>query len=238
MLSEKEKIRYNRHIILPQIGIDGQIKLKNAKVVVIGAGGLGSPVLQYLAAAGVGVIGIVDNDIVDESNLQRQILYTTNDIGKPKVEVAKRNLTALNPNVEIKIYKTFLTSENAEDIISKYDIVVDCPDNYETRYITSKACVKLGKPHVFGAISEFEGQLSVFNYNKGPTYQELFPDVLEQSQIDNNASAKGVIGVLPGVIGSLQANETIKIITGAGEILSGKLFIINLNNLFTNIINI
>ena len=193
----------------------------------VGAGGLGCPALQYLAAAGVGTIGIIDGDTVDESNLQRQILFSTTDIGRKKVEVAKEKLNALNPDVSITIYPEILSPKNALEIIERYDIVIDGTDNFATRYLVNDACVKLNKPFVYGAIHKFEGQVSVFNFNGGPTYRCLFPDAPSQSQIPNCAEA-GVLGVLPGVIGTLQATEAMKLILGIGGLLSGKLKMVNL----------
>lgn len=222
MLALNELSRYKRHILLPEIGIEGQEKLKKAKVLVIGAGGLGCPALQYLTAAGVGTIGIVDNDIIDESNLQRQILYTTEDVGKSKVETAKQRLSQLNPYTEFKAYNIRLISENALGIIENFDLVIDGSDNFSTRYLVNDACVIMKKPLVFGSIYKFEGQVSVFNFKNGPTYRCLFPDPPTDSQ---SCSEIGVIGVLPGIIGSLQANEAIKIITEIGQVLSGKLLV-------------
>jgi adenylyltransferase/sulfurtransferase len=224
-----EKIRYARHISLSEIGETGQQKLLEAKVLVIGAGGLGCPALQYLVAAGVGTIGIVDGDTVDESNLQRQILFSTADIGRKKVEVAKERLNALNPDVFVKIYPEHLTAENAIAIINQYEVLIDGTDNFATRYLVNDACIKLNRPFVYGAIHKFEGQVSVFNFDGGPTYRCLFPDPPSQSQIPNCAEA-GVLGVLPGVIGTLQATEAIKLILGIGKPLSGKLKMLNLLN--------
>lgn len=225
-MTDKELTRYNRHIILPEIGIEGQEKLKQAKVLVIGAGGLGCPVLQYLVAAGVGHIGIVDNDKVDESNLQRQILYSTEDIGKYKAEVAKEKLLKQNPFVNLTSHTCFLTSKNAIEIINQYNIIVDGSDNFPTRYLVNDACVILNKPLVFGSIFKFEGQVSVFNYKGGPTYRCLYPAPPAANEVPN-CSEIGVIGVLPGIIGTLQSNEVIKIITGIGEVLSGKLLTVD-----------
>ena len=221
-LNTEEIKRYARHLILPEIGIEGQQKLKQAKVLVIGAGGLGCPVLQYLIAAGVGTIGIVDFDRVEESNLQRQILYSTGDIGKYKVEVAKEKLSKQNPFVKIITYCQLLTATNALEIISNYEIIVDGSDNFATRYLVNDACVILNKSLVFGSIFKFQGQLSVFNYKGGPTYRCLYPEPPADGEIPNCAEI-GVMGVLPGIIGALQANEVIKIIVGVGEVLSGKL---------------
>lgn len=226
MFSTEELNRYNRHIILPEIGIEGQEKLKQAKVLVIGAGGLGCPLLQYLVAAGVGHIGIVDNDKVDESNLQRQILYSSEDIGKYKAEVAKEKLSQQNPFINLTSHISYLTSQNASQLISQYDIIVDGSDNFPTRYLVNDACVILNKPLVFGSVFKFEGQVSVFNYKDGPTYRCLYPTPPAPDEAPN-CSEVGVIGVLPGIIGTLQANEVIKIITGIGEVLSGKLLTID-----------
>lgn len=222
-------MRYARHISLEEVGEAGQQKLLDAKVLMIGAGGLGCPALQYLAAAGVGTIGIVDGDTVDESNLQRQVLFSTSDIGTKKVEAAKVRLEALNPDVAIDLYPFNLMSDNALNIIQEYDLVIDGTDNFATRYLVNDACIKLDKPFVYGAIHKFEGQVSVFNFENGPTYRCLFPDPPSQSQIPN-CSEVGVLGVLPGVIGTLQATEAIKIILGIGEPLSGKLKMLNLLN--------
>ncbi|MCC6690839.1 MAG: molybdopterin-synthase adenylyltransferase MoeB [Bacteroidia bacterium] len=222
MFSDKELKRYNRHIILSEIGVEGQEKLKQAKVLVIGAGGLGCPVLQYLTAAGLGEIGIVDNDKIDESNLQRQVLYSTDDIGKYKAETAKDKLLRQNPYIKITSYVTYLNQQNALDIISKYNIIVDGTDNFPTRYLVNDACVILNKPFVFGSIFKFEGQVSVFNYKNGPTYRCLYPSPPAPGEVPN-CSEIGVLGILPGMIGTLQANEVIKMITNIGEVLSGKL---------------
>ena len=237
MLSKKEIKRYNRHIIMPEIGSEGQEKLKAAKVLVVGAGGLGCPVLQYLTAAGVGTLGICDFDFVDESNLQRQILFATTDIGKPKAKVAAEKLAAQNPFVRFNIHNTMLTKDNALELFSKYDIIVDGSDNFPTRFMVNDACVISGKPLVFGAIYKFEGQVAVFNYQNGPTYRCLVPEQPDSSEM-LSCSQIGVIGVLPGIIGSYQANEVIKIITGAGEVLSGKLLIIDTLKMEHNILTI
>lgn len=231
MLNKEEISRYSRHLLLPEIGIAGQEKLKNAKVLVIGAGGLGCPVLLYLTAAGVGEIGIVDFDKVEESNLQRQVLYTVEDIGKPKAEVAAVKLAKQNPFVKFAVYPHQLNNKNALEIIKDFDIIVDGTDNFSTRYLVNDACVILDKPLIYGSIYRFEGQVSVFNYHnkngiKGPTYRCLFP-VPPGPESSPNCSEIGVLGVLPGIIGTLQANETIKLITSIGETLSGKLLIIN-----------
>jgi molybdopterin/thiamine biosynthesis adenylyltransferase/rhodanese-related sulfurtransferase len=226
--SPQELARYNRHIIIPEFGIAAQQKLKDARVLVIGSGGLGSPVLLYLAAAGVGTLGIVDFDIVDDSNLQRQVLFGVDEIGKPKVEAAKRRLEALNPYINIEIYNQQITSANALDIIRNYDVVADGTDNFPTRYLVNDACVLLDKPNVYASIFQFEGQVSVFNYvdasgNRGPNYRDLYPTPPPPGLVPSCAEG-GVLGVLPGIIGSLQASEVIKVITGIGETLSGRFF--------------
>lgn len=221
-MNTEELKRYNRHLILPEIGMKGQQKLKQAKVLVIGAGGLGCPALQYLVAAGVGYIGIVDDDKVDESNLQRQILFSTEDIGEYKVKVAKEKLSKQNPFIYIATHQCYINNQNALAIIDKYDIVVDGSDNFPTRYLLNDACVLLNKVLVFGSIFKFQGQVSVFNYKDGPTYRCLYPTPPRENEVPN-CSEIGVIGILPGIVGTLQANEVIKIITEIGEVLSGKL---------------
>jgi len=225
-LTDIEKNRYSRHILLDKVGLDGQEKLKGAKVLVIGAGGLGCPVLQYLTAAGVGTIGVIDYDIVDESNLQRQILFTINDIGKNKAEVAVERLAQLNPHVGFNVYAEKLTTINALDLFSKYDVIVDGTDNFSTRYLVNDACVITGKPLVYGAIYKYEGQVTVFNYKGGPSYRCLFPEPPKAGSVPN-CSEVGVIGVLPGLIGTQQANEVIKIILEIGQTLSGRLLTYN-----------
>ncbi|MGZ3865731.1 MAG: molybdopterin-synthase adenylyltransferase MoeB [Bacteroidia bacterium] len=237
MLNEKEIRRYARHLILPEIGESGQIKLKQAKVLVVGAGGLGCPVLQYLTAAGLGTIGIVDADRVDESNLQRQILLSTEDIGKYKAEVAKEKLAKQNPHIDLISYVSYLTSANVLELISQYDIVVDGSDNFATRYLVNDACVMLNKILVFGSIFKFDGQVSVFNYRNGPTYRCLYPEPPDAGEVPNCAET-GVLGVLPGICGSLMANETIKIITGIGNVLSGKLLMFDSLTMQFNSVNI
>ena len=214
--------RYNRHIILSEIGQHGQDKLSNAKVLVIGAGGLGCPVLQYLTAAGIGTIGIVDFDIVEISNLQRQVLFGTSSLGENKAEAAKQRLEDLNNEISIIAYPEKLTHKNAINLFNQYDIIVDGTDNFETRYLVNDACIITNKPLVFGAIYKFEGQVSVFNYQNGPSYRCLFPNPPKKGAVPN-CSEIGVIGVLPGIIGSMQANEVLKIILGIGNVLSGKL---------------
>jgi molybdopterin/thiamine biosynthesis adenylyltransferase/rhodanese-related sulfurtransferase len=215
--------RYSRQTILPEVGIEGQQKLTNASVLVVGAGGLGCPVLLYLAAAGVGRLGIIDADKVDITNLQRQVLYVTEDEGKSKAETAAKRLSALNPEINIDVYPVWLSKENALEIFSSYDIIVDGSDNFATRYLVSDACVILNKPLVFGSIFKFEGQVSVFNYKGGPTYRCLFPEPPAAGEVPN-CSEIGVIGVLPGIIGTLQANEVIKIILEKGDVMSGVLY--------------
>ena len=224
--SDQELERYSRHLILPEFGIRGQKKLKAAKILIVGAGGLGSAALKYLTAAGAGNIGIIDDDIVSVSNLQRQVLFDKGDVGNKKTEVAKIKLSMLNPLVDIKIYDFKLSWENADSIITNYDLVIDCSDNYQTRYITNKSTLKLRKPLVFGSIKNYEGQVSVFNYKDGPEYKDLYPDPPDEKEIPE--SDLGVLGVLPGIIGCLQANEAIKIIAGIGYVLSGELLVINL----------
>lgn len=226
--SKDELERYSRHIIIPEFNIEGQRKLKHARVLVVGTGGLGAPLLLYLTAAGVGTIGIVDFDIVDKSNLQRQVLFTTADIGRPKVEAARDRLAALNPFVNFEIYNTRLDSSNALDLVSKYDIVADGTDNFPTRYLVNDACVLAGKVNVFASIFRFEGQASVFNYlypdgSRGPNYRDLFPTPPPPGLVPSCAEG-GVIGVLPGILGSLQANEVLKVISGIGTPLAGRLF--------------
>ncbi len=208
---------------MPEVGIKGQEKLKSAKVLVIGAGGLGSPILQYLTAAGVGTIGILDFDTVSESNLQRQVLFNPEDIGKSKAEVAHQKLKTQNPFTNFIVHNTCITKDNALDIIKDFEIVIDGSDNFPTRFMISDACVILDKPLVFGAIYKFFGQASVFNYKNGPTYRCLFPEQPEEDDIPN-CSTIGVIGVIPGIIGTIQANEAIKIILDKGDTLSGRLF--------------
>ena len=216
--------RYTRQTRLHGFGEVGQQKLSEAKVLVIGAGGLGVPVLQYLSGMGVGTIGIVDNDKVDISNLQRQILYNENDIGKSKVGVAKQKLQALNSEIELISFQTFISIKNALEIITDFDVIVDASDNFPTRYLVNDACVILNKPLIYGAINAFEGQVSVFNYNGGPTYRCLFPEMPNPEEIPD-CNENGVLGIIPGIIGSLQALEAVKVITGIGETLSGKLLL-------------
>jgi molybdopterin/thiamine biosynthesis adenylyltransferase/rhodanese-related sulfurtransferase len=240
--SKEELERYSRHLIIPEFNIEGQRKLKNAKVLVVGTGGLGAPLLQYLAAAGVGTLGLVDFDVVDESNLQRQVLFSVNDIGRLKTEAAKEKIEALNPHITLITHNTHLTSHNALDIIQEYDVVADGTDNFPTRYLVNDACVILGKPNVYASIFRFDGQVSVFNYTgkdgqKGPNYRDLFPSPPPPGLVPSCAEG-GVLGVLPGIIGSLQASEVIKVITGIGEPLSGRLFLFDALTFKTTTLNI
>ncbi len=221
-LSHEEILRYSRHLILPDVGLEGQKKLKAARVLLVGAGGLGSPAALYLAAAGVGTLGIVDFDVVDKTNLQRQILHGTSAIGTPKLESAAARIHDLNPNVRVEPFETRLTSENALDIIREFDIVADGTDNFPTRYLVNDACVLLGKPNVYGSIFRFEGQASVFYAKLGPCYRCLYSEPPPPGLVPSCAEG-GVLGVLPGIIGSIQALETIKLILGAGESLVGRL---------------
>jgi len=239
---QQELHRYSRQIQLPEFGLEGQQKLNAAKVLVIGAGGLGSPVLLYLAAAGVGTLGIVDFDVVDESNLQRQILFSTADVGKPKALLASQRIKQLNPFITVQTFNEYLSSQNALDIIQQFDLVVDGSDNLPTRYLVNDACVILHKPLVYGAIFQFEGQVSVFNESmkgggQGPNYRDLFPQPPPPEMVPS-CSEGGVLGVLPGIIGSMQANEAIKILTGMGATLSGRLLLFDALNFSTHFINI
>jgi len=216
--------RYSRHLIMPEVAMEGQARLKQASVLCIGAGGLGSPLAMYLAAAGVGRIGIVDFDVVDFSNLQRQIIHSTADVGRSKLESAKETLLGINPNVQVDTYNTALKSDNALDIIRDYDIVVDGTDNFPTRYLVNDACVLLGKPNVYGSIFRFEGQASVFYAREGPCYRCLYPEPPPPGLVPSCAEG-GVLGILPGVIGVIQATETVKLILGKGEPLIGRLLL-------------
>lgn len=218
--------RYNRHIILSDVGPEGQNKISNAKVLVIGAGGLGCPILQYLTAAGIGTLGVIDFDIVEESNLQRQVLFGTSSLGTNKALAAKERLEDLNPTIQINTYQEALTPQNALELLKNYDIIVDGTDNFETRYLINDAAIITNKPVVYGAIYKFEGQVSVFNYNNGPSYRCLFPITPKKGSVAN-CSEVGVLGVLPGIIGTMQANEVLKIILGFDGVLSEKLFCYN-----------
>ena len=228
VLSQRESRRYTKQIMIPEIGIEGQKKLIKAKVLVVGAGGLGCPVLQYLAAAGIGKIGIVEFDKVDESNLQRQVLYGSLDVGKLKAIIAKNWLEHLNSLIEFEIFNLRLDSSNAIAIIKQFDLVVDATDNYEVRYIINDSCVILNKPMVHGAIFKFEGAVSVFNFDRGPTYRCFNPYDTKRDYKNPRPADVGLMGVLPGITGTIMANEVIKIITGTGMVLSGKLLIFNI----------
>jgi sulfur-carrier protein adenylyltransferase/sulfurtransferase len=223
-LSHEEILRYSRHLILPDVGVEGQRKLKAARVLLVGAGGLGSPAALYLAAAGVGTIGLVDFDVVDKTNLQRQIIHGTSTVGRPKLQSASERIGDLNPNVRVEAFETRLTSENALDIIRGFDIVADGTDNFPTRYLVNDACVLLGKPNVYGSIFRFEGQASVFYAKEGPCYRCLYAEPPPPGLVPSCAEG-GVLGVLPGIIGSIQAMETIKLILGVGEPLIGRLLL-------------
>ncbi len=241
-LTPAEIKRYSRHLVLPEFGLEGQKKLKAASVLVVGTGGLGAPLLQYLVAAGVGRIGVVDFDTIDESNLQRQVLFSTADIGKRKTAIAVEKLKAQNPLVEIIPHNVMLTSENALEILEDYDVVADGTDNFPTRYLVNDACVLSGKVNVYASIFRFEGQVSVFNYpekdgSRGPNYRDIFPDPPPPGMVPSCAEG-GVLGVLPGIIGSMQANEIIKVITGIGEPLSGRLFLFDAAHFETRVMRI
>jgi sulfur-carrier protein adenylyltransferase/sulfurtransferase len=223
-LTKEEVQRYSRHLIMPEVGMDGQLKLKAAKVLCIGTGGLGAPLGLYLAAAGVGRIGLVDFDSVDLTNLQRQILFSTTDVGRPKIEAAADRLRAMNPDIQIDTFETQLTSANALDILKDYDIIVDGTDNFPTRYLVNDASVLLGKPNVYGSIFRFEGQVTVFGYPGGPCYRCLYPEPPPPGLVPSCAEG-GVLGVLPGIVGSIQAAEALKLIIGKGEPLVGRLLL-------------
>ena len=223
-LSNDEIARYSRHLIMPEVALDGQKQLKAAKVLTVGTGGLGSPLALYLAAAGVGTLGIVDFDVVDESNLQRQILHGTSDVGRPKVESARDRINDINPNVNVVVHEEALTSENALEIFADYDVIVDGTDNFPTRYLVNDACVLLGKPNVYGSIFRFEGQASVFYAEEGPCYRCLYPEPPPPGLVPSCAEG-GVLGILPGAIGTIQATETVKLILGIGEPLIGRLLL-------------
>ena len=229
-LTSNELERYSRHLVIPEVGKHGQLKLKAASVLILGAGGLGSPISMYLAAAGVGRIGIVDFDELSYSNLQRQVLYSTNDVGQLKTELAKERLNEINPNIEITLYNERLTRDNALEILRDYDIIADGTDNFATRYLVNDACVILGKPFVYGSILRFDGQVSFFEPVHGPCYRCLYPEPPAPDDTPNCADG-GVMGVLPGIIGSLQANEVIKYILGKGEMLNGRLLLIDALNM-------
>jgi sulfur-carrier protein adenylyltransferase/sulfurtransferase len=229
-LSKEEILRYSRHLIMPEVGMDGQLKLKQAKVLAIGAGGLGSPLALYLAAAGVGKLGIVDFDVVDFTNLQRQVIHSTASVGKSKLESARETIRGINPNVEVAPYETRLSSANALEIFKDYDVIVDGTDNFPTRYLVNDACVLLGKPNVYGSIFRFEGQASVFYAKEGPCYRCLYPEPPPPGLVPSCAEG-GVLGVLPGIIGCIQALEAIKLIIGKGQPLIGRLLLFDALNM-------
>ena len=223
-LSNEEILRYSRHLIIPEVGIEGQLKLKAARVLLVGTGGLGAPLALYLAAAGVGKIGLVDFDTVDFTNLQRQVIHFTSDVGRRKIESAAEKMKAINPHIEIVPHEVALSSENALDIIKDYDLVVDGTDNFPTRYLVNDACVLLGKPNVYGSIFRFEGQATVFAYEGGPCYRCLYPEPPPPGLVPSCAEG-GVLGILPGTIGLIQATEAVKLILGIGEPLVGRLLL-------------
>src|SRR6266571_1735314 len=223
-LSKEEILRYSRHLIMPEVGMEGQLKLKQAKVLCIGTGGLGAPLGLYLAAAGVGRLGLVDFDVVDFTNLQRQVTFGTSDVGRPKIEAARERLSNLNPEIQIATHETKLTSENALEILREYDIIVDGTDNFPTRYLVNDACVLLGKPNVYGSIFRFEGQASVFGLPEGPCYRCLYPEPPPPGMVPSCAEG-GVLGILPGIVGVIQATEAIKLIIGKGRPLIGRLML-------------
>lgn len=236
-LTDEEISRYSRHLLLPEIGVKGQKRLKNARVLIVGTGGLGAPLALYLAAAGVGTLGLIDFDVVEESNLQRQVIHSTRDVGRPKVDSAKDRITGINPFIQVITYNTVLNSDNAMDIIRDYDIVADGTDNYATRYLVNDACVFLGIPNVYGSIFQFEGQISVFYAKHGPCYRCLYPEPPPPGLVPSCAEG-GVLGVLPGIIGTLQAGEVIKLIVGTdakngntGSSLIGRLLLIDVWNM-------
>ncbi|MDQ4079577.1 MAG: molybdopterin-synthase adenylyltransferase MoeB, partial [Gemmatimonadota bacterium] len=225
-LSTEEMVRYGRHLVLPDVGLEGQRRLKAARVLLVGAGGLGSPLALYLAAAGVGTLVLVDFDVVDASNLQRQVLHGTKDIGRSKLDSARERIRDVNPNVEVEPYETRLTSANALEILREYDVIVDGTDNFATRYLTNDACVLLGKPNVYGSLFRFEGQASVFATAEGPCYRCLYPEPPPPGLVPSCAEG-GVLGVLPGIVGTIQATEAIKLLLGIGEPLIGRLLLID-----------
>lgn len=226
-------MRYDRQMILPEIGEEGQKKLLNAKVLIVGVGGLGSPIALYLAGAGVGCIGLVDDDMVSISNLQRQVLYSEKELGKPKAICAAERLSALNSEIKVEPYSTRLTEDNAFDIIGEYDMVVDGCDNFATRYLINDICIQQGKPYIYGAICGFEGQVSVFNFgDRKKSYRDLYPDEEEMKRMP--PPPKGVMGITPAVVGSIEATEVLKIIGGFGDVLAGELWTIDLRTLQSN----
>ena len=223
-LTNEEILRYSRHLIMPEVGMEGQLKLKKAKVLLIGTGGLGAPLGLYLAAAGVGQLGLVDFDVVDFTNLQRQVTFGSSDVGKPKSEAARERLSNLNPDIQVQAFETKLTSANALELFRDFDIIVDGTDNFPTRYLVNDACVLLGKPNVYGSIFRFEGQVTIFGMPGGPCYRCLYPEPPPPGLVPSCAEG-GVLGVLPGIVGSIQAMETIKLILGSGRNLTGRLLL-------------
>ncbi len=223
-LSKEEVLRYSRHLIMPEVAMEGQLKLKQAKVLCVGTGGLGAPLGLYLAAAGVGRIGLIDFDAVDFTNLQRQVLFGTGDVGKPKIAAAAARLRDLNPEIQIDTFETHLTSENALEIFKDYELIVDGTDNFPTRYLINDACVLLGKPNIYGSIFRFEGQITIFGFPGGPCYRCLYPEPPPPGLVPSCAEG-GVLGVLPGIVGTIQAAETLKLILGKGEPLIGRLLL-------------
>ena len=226
LLSNEEILRYSRHLIMPEVGMEGQQKLKAARVLCIGTGGLGSPLALYLAAAGVGTLGLVDFDVVDFTNLQRQVIHFTSDVGRPKLESAKQKIAAINPFVNVKAFATKLTSENALELFADFDIIVDGTDNFPTRFLVNDACVFTGKPNVYGSIFRFEGQASVFAAKEGPCYRCLYPEPPPPGLVPSCAEG-GVLGILPGLVGLIQATEAIKLILGTGDPLIGRLLLVD-----------
>src|SRR5688572_24298210 len=223
-LSHEEVRRYSRHLILPEVGLAGQVKLKQARVLLIGVGGLGSPLALYLAAAGVGTLGLVDADVVDETNLQRQVIHGTKDVGRPKLDSAAARIADINPNVTVEKHETMLSSANALGLFAQYDLVADGTDNFPTRYLVNDACVLTGKPNVYGSIFRFEGQASVFALEDGPCYRCLYPEPPPPGMVPSCAEG-GVLGILPGIVGLLQANEVVKLVLGVGTPLAGRLLL-------------
>src|ERR1700732_4293812 len=225
-LSNEEILRYSRHLIMPAVGMEGQLKLKSARVLLIGTGGLGAPLGLYLAAAGVGKLGLVDFDVVDFTNLQRQVAFGTDDVGKPKTEAARARLSNLNPDIKVETFETKLTSDNALDLFRDFDVIVDGTDNFPTRYLVNDACVLTGKPNVYGSIFRFEGQASVFATKDGPCYRCLYPEPPPPGLVPSCAEG-GVLGILPGLVGVMQATEVIKLILGQGDSLVGRLLLVD-----------
>jgi len=225
-LSQEEILRYSRHLIMPEVGMDGQEKIKKASILLIGCGGLGSPLSMYLAAAGIGRLGLVDFDLTDFTNLQRQVAFGTQDVGRPKVDATKDRIKQINPNVEVTTYRTKLTADNVMDIFKEYDIIIDGTDNFPTRYLVNDACVFLKKPNVYGSIFRFEGQATVFWAEKGPCYRCLYPEPPPPGMVPSCAEG-GVLGILPGTIGLIQATEAVKLILGKGDPLTGRLLLYN-----------